>query len=45
MFDWIKGKSSKYRKDSGKYNFYIKHEPEYIDSSTTLTLTTYTNTS
>jgi hypothetical protein len=43
MLDWIKSKTTKSRKDFGKYSFHVKSEPEFIDSSTTLTLTTYTN--
>ena len=43
MLDWIKAKTSKNRKDFGKFNFYVKSEPKFIDSSTTLNLTAYTS--
>jgi len=43
MFDWIKSKGSKNRKDYGSFKFNLKSQPDVIDSSSTISLIAYAN--
>lgn len=43
ILDWVKKQTGKIADNVKDYKFYVKHEPNLIDSSTTLTLTTFAN--
>lgn len=43
ILDWVKKQTGKIADNVKDYKFYVKHEPNFIDSSTNLTLTTYAN--
>ena len=43
ILDWVKKQTGKIADNVKDYKFYVKHEPQFIDSSTTLTLTSFAN--
>lgn len=43
IVDWVKKQTGKIADNVKDYKFYVKHTPEIIDSSTTLTLTPFAN--
>lgn len=43
IIDWVKKQTGKIADNVKDYKFYVKHTPNYIDSSTTLTLTSFAN--
>ena len=43
IVDWVKKQTGKIADNVKDYKFYVKHSPDYIDSSTTLTLTAFNN--
>lgn len=43
MIDWIKKQTGKISDNFNNYNFYITHEPEIIDSSSVVSVNTYTS--
>lgn len=43
MFEWIKSKGSKNRRDYGSFKFSLKSQPDVIDSSSTISLIAHTN--
>lgn len=43
ILEWVKRQTGKLADNVKDYRFYVKNEPNFIDSSTTLILTPYTN--
>lgn len=43
ILEWVKKQTAKLADNVKDYKFYVKNEPNFIDSSTTLILTTYSN--
>ena len=43
ILDWVKKQTGKIADNVKDYKFYVKHSPNFIDSSTTLTLTSFAN--
>lgn len=43
ILEWVKKQTGKIADNAKDYKFYVKHTPEFIDSSTTLTLTAFAN--
>lgn len=43
ILEWVKKQTGKLADNVKDYKFYVKNEPNFIDSSTTLVLTPYTN--
>lgn len=43
ILDWVKKQTGKIADNVKDYRFFVKHDPEYLDSSTTLNLTAYAN--
>lgn len=43
IVDWVKKQTGKIADNVKDYKFYVKSSPDYLDSSTTLTLTAFNN--
>ena len=43
ILEWVKKQTGKIADNVKDYKFYVKSTPEFIDSSTTLTLTAFAN--
>ena len=43
ILDWVKKQTGKIADNVKDYKFYVKHQPAFIDTKTTLNLTPFTN--
>ena len=43
IVDWVKKQTGKIADNVKDYKFFVKSSPDYLDSSTTLTLTAFNN--